>query len=771
MQQFYALLKKELNGCFKSGFAYLIFFVYLFISVGTAFYFGAYLAMHDTGLYALFYAQPIILAVLLPAVTMRSWSEEYRSGTAEFLLTQPVADRMPVWAKTLAASLLFGFMSLFLLPFIFYSATWLHLDWGNIVLDYIGLWLLIGFLSALGCLISALCRHVMISYLFSVFVMGLWIALPFSGLYGAYNNFLFAEVGVADWLYFLLFAGGFIGLNILAIAFRRTVEKHRRSKFAGFTVLLGVGIALLLAALYNFLPAKADLTASRLYSPKMATQEILPLVDQPVSIDVYAARDYISGNNEYYLYFQQILRFLQKYTQMTQGMITVNSTVVEAFSEMENNLLEKGLYFEENQRGTKNYFGAVIRLNSGQEMVIRQFLLERRPYVEKDIDTAILKLLRPHLIKKIGVVLDTKQNLEPYETLFLNLENDYTVFTVQKEVYEISPQIDLLMLINPKELPPIFTYALDQFVMRGGKLMVFYDFFSARQNEIVNLAPIDFVSFLSRWNITLKEDFTDDGVLNPDFAGRQQLLQIYQAIPFAVENKELKIRPFIYAQGGLLGAILQGRLESMYLANPYLQTKLGADMQTFVPFNNDAKVAIVSDVDLLDDLNWNEPNSPDRNPYSVIYKSGNAEAVRNLIDTMVGNDIYPNLPINAQAANEKSIGQQINDMAYGAYTQALAEINQQIKQMRTTLMRRSDDNVNKMQALLQISTAGQDLAKAEKKAEMLAYRAKQDYARAIDTIMLTQIFIVPLGLALLLCLLFNLANRRRQKKIKEMFDE
>ena len=57
-----------------------------------------------------------------------------------------------------------------------------------------------------------------------------------------------------------------------------------------------------------------------------------------------------------------------------------------------------------------------------------------------------------------------------------------------------------------------------------------------------------------------------------------------------------------------------------------------------------------------------------------------AEAVRNLIDTMVGNDIYHNLPINAQAANEKSIGQQINDMAYGAYTQALAEINQQIKQ-------------------------------------------------------------------------------------------
>ena len=84
MQQFKALFKKEMSGYFRSHFAYFVFFIYLFISIGGAFYFGEYLAMHDTAVYALFYLQPVILVLLIPALTMRLWSDEYKSGTAEF---------------------------------------------------------------------------------------------------------------------------------------------------------------------------------------------------------------------------------------------------------------------------------------------------------------------------------------------------------------------------------------------------------------------------------------------------------------------------------------------------------------------------------------------------------------------------------------------------------------------------------------------------------------------------------------------------------------
>src|SRR5574344_142272 len=144
MQQFWTLLNKELRGYFRSYLAYFLFFIYMFSSMAVAFYFGSYLAMHDVGLYALFYAQPIILVLIIPAITMKTWSEEYKSGTAEFLLTQPVSLAKIVLAKSLASFIISIIMSLSLLPMIIYSSSWLALDIGNIVLDFVGLWLLMG---------------------------------------------------------------------------------------------------------------------------------------------------------------------------------------------------------------------------------------------------------------------------------------------------------------------------------------------------------------------------------------------------------------------------------------------------------------------------------------------------------------------------------------------------------------------------------------------------------------------------------------------------
>ncbi|MBR3502461.1 MAG: ABC transporter permease, partial [Alphaproteobacteria bacterium] len=90
MQQFRALLKKELGSYFNNFLAYIVLFFYLLTSIGSAFYFGSYLAMTDNSLFAAFYLQPFILTVIIPAITMKVWSDEYRLGTAEFLLTQPV---------------------------------------------------------------------------------------------------------------------------------------------------------------------------------------------------------------------------------------------------------------------------------------------------------------------------------------------------------------------------------------------------------------------------------------------------------------------------------------------------------------------------------------------------------------------------------------------------------------------------------------------------------------------------------------------------------
>lgn len=773
MQQFKALFKKELNTYFKSYFAYLIFFIYLFVSIGSAFYFGAYLAMHDAALYALFYAQPIILVVLLPAVTMRLWSDEYRSGTAEFLLTQPLSDKLPVLAKATAAMVLFGGMTLFLLPFIVFTGTMLTLDWENIFCCFVGLELAIAALTALGSLISALNKNIFTAYLLSVFAMALWVGLPITYFYGAYNNFLFAQIGWPDLLYFVLLAGGLLFLNILALEFRRTVVRHKIAKFSGFATLLLAGLTITLAALYNILDAKGDFTRAKLYTPKEETEAILAAVNQPIELNIYAARDYISESNEYYHYFQQLRRFLEKYQSQTKGLIEVNTLVVEAFSEMEDNVLGKGLYFEENSHGTKNYFGATLSLRDGREYTIKQFLLERRAFVEKDIDIALLKLISPDLVKNIAVYLPSDQKLEPLESLFLNLENDYNVLNLKKDTFRLPNQLDAVILFNPKMLPELFLYAVDQYVMRGGKLIVFYDFLTANQTEIINADNIKMVEFFNAWGITLDKNFVDSGVLNPVFAQSSYLLKLDKATAFNLTeaNPQLQVLPFIKSENGLIGGVLFGHLDSVYQFNPYAEESIAAKMEDFVPFNPKAQVAVVGDVDLLDEANWVDKRSPDRNPYSVIPSSANGEAVRSLIDFMVGNQIYQLLPVNTYAANKQNIGQQITDAAYEKYAEEYLKTSAAIREINAALYEESSQNINKMRNLLEVSAAGQSLAQQEKKAETLLYLMKKEYSRQVNQMIFLQAFLIPLLLTVLLFVGALLTARRGQKKFAEKFNE
>ena len=773
MQQFNTLVKKELSTYFKSYFAYLIFFIYLFVSIGVAFYFGAYLAMHDAGAYALFYAQPIILVMLVPAVTMRLWSEEYRSGTAEFLLTQPVSDTKLALAKLTAAGAFLGGAALFLLPFLLYTATWLTLDLQNILLCFVGLELSVWALCTLGCLISSLNKNIITTYLLSVFAMALWVGLPFTGFYSAYNNFLFAELGWSDLLYFLLLSGCFIYLNILALIYRRTSLPHKTLKLSGFATLLLLGTGITLAAISNLADQKSDWTSAQLYTPKVQTAEILKLVDQPIEINIYAARDYISENTEYYHYFQQIQRFAEKYQNLTKGLISVNTVIVDAFSEMENNVLQKGLYYEENAHGSKNYFGAVVHQRDGQEYVIKQFLQERHPFVEKDIDSAILKILNPNIIKNIGVYMADNQALEPLESLFLNLENDYNLHNVNKNTYQLPTQLDLLILVNPKRLTDLFMYAIDQYIMRGGRVIIFYDFLTHSQTEIVNTDSLSIADFFNAWGIRLDNNYVSTGVLNPQFAAAGDNIKIIDATAFNLTDasEKLQILPFIYAKNGFIGGILSGHLDSFYQFNPYIEESFAAKMENFVPFNPEAQVALVGDVDILEEKNWVDPRSPDRNPYSIISTAANGEAVRALIDLMAGNEIYQILPINTYASNQKSVGQQINDTVYALHAAEYTKINDSIREINAVLYENSGNDINKMRQMLEISSAGESLAQQEKKAENMLYQMKREYSHTVARLFFIQAFLLPLGIVLLLFALIQLMFRRQKRNFLEQIND
>ena len=102
--QLRAVMQKEFAGYFRTPTAYIIIAVYLVLSMFATFYSAYFFAYDNSGLISFFTYQPEIFVVLMPAATMRLWADERRSGTIEFLLTQPVDYTAVVLGKFMAAA-------------------------------------------------------------------------------------------------------------------------------------------------------------------------------------------------------------------------------------------------------------------------------------------------------------------------------------------------------------------------------------------------------------------------------------------------------------------------------------------------------------------------------------------------------------------------------------------------------------------------------------------------------------------------------------------
>ena len=188
---------KDFYALFRSNNAYIILGIYAALSFAATFYVGGYFSLDNSSLVSYFYFQPNILILMLPAVTMRSWANEYRLGTIEYLLTQPINYVDVVLAKY-AAACLFGLLMLsFGIPFWFISSFFIELDNLNIISAYLACILSIGTFCAIGCLISAFNKNTVIAYIISIFVLWCFLSLNFNFLLTSTQNFseeIFAKI-------------------------------------------------------------------------------------------------------------------------------------------------------------------------------------------------------------------------------------------------------------------------------------------------------------------------------------------------------------------------------------------------------------------------------------------------------------------------------------------------------------------------------------------------------------------------------------------------
>jgi len=130
--------------------------------------------------------------------------------------------------------------------------------------------------------------------------------------------------------------------------------------------------------------------------------------------------------------------------------------------------------------------------------------------------------------------------------------------------------------------------------MRGGNVLIFFDFLTADQSYVTNLKNIRALDFLGSWGITLQDDLTDTGKLADYFITGDDNLKIYKASTFRVLNKDLQVMPFVEHDNLLIGAVLKGKVQSAYISNPFVNTSIAKDMQPHIVFSyKENKIGLV----------------------------------------------------------------------------------------------------------------------------------------------------------------------------------
>ena len=163
----YIILDRELKGYFRTPLASIFLLVFLALSSGMTFFLGRFFERDQADLTAFFSWHPWLFLVLMPAIGMRLWAEERRSGTIELLITLPVTNTQLVVGKFLA-SWIFTLIALFLTMPIWITVNYLGKPDNNVILiSYVGSWLMAGAFLALTSCLSALTKNQVIAFIIS----------------------------------------------------------------------------------------------------------------------------------------------------------------------------------------------------------------------------------------------------------------------------------------------------------------------------------------------------------------------------------------------------------------------------------------------------------------------------------------------------------------------------------------------------------------------------------------------------------------------------
>lgn len=229
---------------------------------------------------------------------------------------------------------------------------------------------------------------------------------------------------------------------------------------------------------------RVDLTQNRLYTLSPGTQQVLAELKEPLNLYFYFSREAAAKQAPLLLpYATRVREFLEELATRSGGKVHLRIVDPQPFSDDEDHAAEFGLQPLQAGGGDALYFGLTGTNSTDGRSSIPSFQADREEFLEYDVAKLINDLGTPKkpvigLMSSLGLQGQfnpmTGQMGEPWPIL-TQLQDLFTMRTLTADVDHIDKDVDVLMLVHPKRLPAKTLYAIDQFVMRGGRVLLFVD--------------------------------------------------------------------------------------------------------------------------------------------------------------------------------------------------------------------------------------------------------------------------------------------------------
>src|SRR5713101_2123708 len=229
---------------------------------------------------------------------------------------------------------------------------------------------------------------------------------------------------------------------------------------------------------------RVDLTQNKLYTLSPGTQQVLAELKEPVNLYFYFSREAAAKQAPLIMpYATRVREFLEELAARAGGKIHLRIVDPQPFSDDEDRAAEYGLQSLQTGGGDALYFGLAGTNSTDGRSALPSFQADREEFLEYDVAKLINDLGTPKkpvigLMSSLGLQGQfnpmTGQMGEPWPIL-TQLQDLFTMRTLTADVDHIDKDVDVLMLVHPKALPPKTLYAIDQFVMRGGRTLLFVD--------------------------------------------------------------------------------------------------------------------------------------------------------------------------------------------------------------------------------------------------------------------------------------------------------